>query len=207
MTRFRKSVGLVLAGLPMLVGAVDLGTVGALFPIEERDALEEIQARAAAVDWPARLASIRPERAFVVAPLALPRAEVARVRQAIPNYVLPFDLPGKDGAVLYPKGYRFNPLAYANVPLRLAAFDGADPDQVDWARHLVTNEGWDAPTLLATGGDARALGALVGKPVFGLTRAVADLLQLERVPALLASRGEILEIREVVLPMSKQEEP
>ena len=198
---------MALAWLPTLAGAVDLGTVGALYPIEERDALEEIQARAAAVDWRARLASLRPEPACVIAPLALPRVEEARLRQAIPSYVLPFDLPGKDGAVLYPQGYRFNPLAYVNVPLRLAAFDGADPDQVDWARHLVANEGWNAPTLLASGGDARALGALVGKPVFGLSRAMAELLHVERVPALLASRGEVLEIREIVVPIPEREEP
>lgn len=210
MNRYRNRLaGLCAVVLAAPALAVDLGTVGTVYEIAEPDAMDEIQTRAAAVDWKARLSSIDAAGAAILAPLSLPRVQEARVREVIPRYTLPFDLPDRDGGVLYPKGYQFNPLAYttARVPLRLAAFDGGDPDQVDWAKALVASEGLDGPTLLATGGDVRALGGMVGRPVFALTRPMAELLQLERVPARLDSQGAAVTIHEMVPPPRREEHP
>ena len=58
-----------------------------------------------------------------------PAATEHKVRQVIPFFALSFDIPDKDGNILYPAGYTFNPLEYLRLPSRLII---VAENQLDW---------------------------------------------------------------------------
>jgi conjugal transfer pilus assembly protein TraW len=95
------------------VCAVELGRVGAVYPIAEKDALSEIEQRAKNFDWTkifnkekntAKLKAYRPSDMEV-----LPSALEDSIRTVDMTYTTEFDVPDGRGNILYPKGYVFNP--------------------------------------------------------------------------------------------------
>ncbi len=70
------------------------------------------------------------------------------------NYTLPFDVPDprRRGAVLYPKGFTYNPLEYVTVPGSFLFFDASDPREVVMLPAIISRA--PAPVrVLVLGGD------------------------------------------------------
>jgi conjugal transfer pilus assembly protein TraW len=176
--------------------------LGALYPIEEPDALSEIEDRAAKVDWAkhlgpaavaARVRAYRPPNLE-----KLPRARADRDRFVDMSYTNERDIPDGKGGILYPKGFRFNPLDYLTVSSVFAVLDGNDPRQIQW---LKRQPWFDDPRLkiLLTDGDHTATAEAVGRHVYYLTTPVAQRMQLVAVPSLVNQEGHRLRVREFSL--------
>ena len=193
---------IVSAGALSAGSARNPGTVGAVYPIAEPDALSEIEERARRVDWEKvigrkivekKVVSFRPAG---LVPLA--RAEKGRKYTVDLTYTLSEDIPDGKGGTLYPKGYAFNPLDYVTLPNTLVVLDGADEAQVNW---FYSSEHFNdfKTILLITDGSYSELSKELKRPVYYADGAIIDRFDLEAVPAVVRQKGKNMEVQEIAV--------
>ena len=185
------------ASLP--VWAVDLGNFGAMYPIAEPDALAEMKAKAARVDWKKYLDReklTRKVREYRPKDLErLPAAGRDRAFLADMTYTLDMDIPDGKGGILYPKGYTFNPLDFVTLDRTLVIIDGSDARQVEWFRKSAWR-GDVKSMLLLTGGNWYKVQEKLKRPVFFADKRLVAKLGLKAVPAVALQKGRYMEVRE-----------
>lgn len=185
-------LGALLCALPAARGAAATSTIGRTWPIAEADAMTEIESRATTAG---SLAAQMPprEKWSALQAVSLPRTQETRIRKVVPFHMLEDDIRLADGRVLYPKGFRFNPLQYVTLPQRLVI---VHPRDLDWAIRTA------APTdfILLTAGDAVALSEKSRRPLYILEERVKARLGLAAAPVIVAQVGKALELREIRLP-------
>lgn len=135
------SIVLALACRPVL--AVDCGTQGSLYPIQEQSALAWLSERLHHLQRTGELTKL--EHAFkarVLASLERPKAVFGLTPTLIPKQwtkaltvTVHSDIQDAHGGVIYPAGTTLNPLAntLAHSHKRLLFFDGDDQQQLSWA--------------------------------------------------------------------------
>lgn len=186
------------------VQAKVLGTYGMTYQISEKDALAEIEARARQVDWNKVLDKKKVEN-YQGPPdrMSLPRAKRNRSFLVDMTYSTEIDVPDGKGGILYPKGYTFNPLDYVTYPKTLVVINGSDPDQVKWLAGSEYDKRLDV-TLLLTEGSFKTVAKKVSRPVFYADRKIIERLKLQAVPSIIRQKGRMMEVTEVVLPVSSK---
>ncbi len=127
--------------------AEDLGTIGPVYGIAERDFIEVLQARAAAKvadgSWQKAMENQKQKMVdYAHRPIGkkLPRALEYSARFFDPSIILDADISDAEGKVLFPKGTRVNPLDYKDYAKTLCFFDGDDAAQVEWAKAYCFDE-------------------------------------------------------------------
>jgi len=179
-----------------------LGTVGRVYPVEEPDALAEIQEAATRVDWnkamglgkiTEEIKRFRPNGLH-----SLPAAREDKAFQVDMTYTLGMDIPDGNGGVMYPKGYSFNPLDYLNMSSVLVVIDGEDQRQVAWFKSSAYMDDYHTKLLLS-GGGYYDLSEELKRPVFYLQDNVASRLHLSAVPSVVRQSGKKIEVTEVGL--------
>ncbi len=120
-----------------------------------------------------------------------------------PLYELDFDIRNPEtGEVLYPRGFRFNPLEYVHPAGSFLIVDGRSSLQVRALPGLLERGNLPSPVrILLTGGDAVAVGRLVGNraPVFPSCSALKRLLSYgvcRHVPCLITFDPPYLGVKE-----------
>ena len=206
MTMFSKfilSAGLLFfVTLPAQAAVQNLGTFGRTYPIAERDAIQEIKDRAAAVDWNQVFSPEKTEKAikgYKPETISLPGVFENRKRLVDISYQLEMDIPDGKGGILYPRGYVFNPLAYVNFSKTLVIINGDDARQVDWFTGS-GHAGKMETLLLITDGSYYDLAKKLNRPVFYATSRIVQRLQLRAVPSVACQSGKYMEIKEIALP-------
>jgi conjugal transfer pilus assembly protein TraW len=181
------------------VPAKDLGRFGAVYPIAEPDALEEIRAKAARVDWKKvfnREKMARKIREYKPHDLVkLPAAGHARTFLADLSHTLDMDIPDGKGGILYQKGYTFNPLDYVNFSRTLVIINGNDRRQIEWFRNSSWSKDLNA-MLLLTEGSYFKLAERLKRPVFYANKLLVTRLGLQAVPSVAVQKGRMMEVRE-----------
>lgn len=178
----------------------DLGIKGTVYPIIERDALEEIEEQANRVDWgklfdkkanDRRIKNYKPSNI-----VHLSRSKINRVRTVNISYALEFDIPDGKGGILYPKGFLFNPLDYLLYPNTIVVINGADREQVEWFKHSAH---FDSSTcvLWITDGNYYDLSGELGRPVYYANDFIVRRFELQFVPCLIVQKGNRLEVTEI----------
>lgn len=192
---------------PEPVSGKNLGTVGAVYPVAERDALLEIQERVREVDWGKifdREKYIEKVRAFKPKDLtALKEAEEDSVYLVDLTYTLGFDIPDGKGGILYPEGYTFNPLDYVTFPGTIVVIDGSKEEQVEWFS-ASGYAGSPEVMLLITDGSYYDLMERLGRPVYYATGVVVERLKLHAVPSVIAQRGNMMEVRVIAIGKARR---
>jgi conjugal transfer pilus assembly protein TraW len=193
------TIGFLLYLAPVSYASV-VGSGGAVYPIHEKDALEELHERIKQVNWNRHLEglgrSIKAYRPGTLHPL--PKAREDRTFTVDLTYTLEFDIPDGSGGILYPKGYTFNPLDYAGLPNTLVFIDGEDTEQVAWFR----NSGYaknPRVMLLLTNGSHVSVSGKLQRPVFYATRQIAERFRLQAVPSVLYQKGRLVEVKEFAI--------
>lgn len=185
-----------------LAGLHDLGTFGTTYHIAEKDAIEKIKKKAAKTDWSKHfnkekmekaVRRYRPEHIF-----RLPRATQDRTFRVDMSYAVDFNIPDEKGGILYPKGYRFNPLEYVQWPGILVVIDGSDKDQVTWLRSSQYVKDYKT-MLLVTDGGFWDLSHNLKRPVFYATRQIVNRFQLKAVPSVIQQSGNYMEVKEIAV--------
>ena len=195
------SVGILLCSLQ--VQARDYGQQGAVFPVIERDLLEQIQSRLIAMqksgEMDRRNAELKNRTLAKVerpAPVAgLINARATRSWQFDPTIMLAEDISDAKGKRIWARGARVNPLDSVRLRSDLLFLDGDDAGQLKWAlaqqnkAKLILTKG--APLILMRAQKRRFYFDQGGKLVrhFGI----------KALPARVRQNGQMLEISEIAL--------
>ena len=201
-------LALVLAGP---VQARDYGQQGTVFPVIERDLLQQIHARLLAMEQSGETARLneelkrrtvaRVERPEPVAGLV--RAEAARQWSFDPTITLETDIRGAKGELIHARGTRVNPLDSVELRADLLFFDGDDPDQLAWA--LRQSPG--AKLILVRGAPLQLMKARQRRFYFDQGGKLSAHFAIRAVPARVRQQGRLLEVSEIVLPQAKGARP
>ena len=200
MTRRLLTTGLVVMLWTTAVLAKNLGEVGRTWPIAEKDALTEIEAKARQVEWRKVLERKKVEQ-YRGPPDkgSLPRAKRDRTFPVDLTYTTSIDVPDGKGGILYPRGYTFNPLDYVTYPKTLVVINGNDPEQVQWLAASEYATRLDV-MLLLTEGSYQSLAKRVSRPVFYADRKIIDRLHLQAVPSVVRQKERLMEVSEIAVP-------
>ena len=193
--RYRVSITVFssLAAIGMAWPAFGDQTLGRTYAIAEPDAITEIQQRAAQIDWKAKAKSIDVRASIRKGSVRVPPATKSAHYPLDLTYILSFDIPDGKGGVLYPKGYRFNPVAFVHLPYKLGVI-GTRPAELAWAKRQKGAIVW-----MTAGGDPLALTDQLQMPVYLYTPQMAKRMPVHGTPALIAQQGDRLVVNEYVV--------
>lgn len=181
--------------------AKDLAVTGRTYGIAERDALDELEGHVKAVDWQKHLKSIKPANFRPANLTSLPRATKAQTFLVDMSYTLENDIVNDKGELIYPKGYRFNPLDYIQYKRTLVIINGEDSDQIRWFQSSELRKHLEV-SLFITQGTSSELAKKMKRPVFYATNPLIGRFQLKAVPSIIKANGRNMEINEVVVHRS-----
>jgi len=215
-----KTVGstivIILAGvllLPLCSTAKNIGVVGTVYDIVEKDALKEMQEKAAKVDIEKILK--RKETANKIKHFTpsdidfLRKIEPAKADSTFlvdMTYTLDIDIPDADGNILYPKGYKFNPLDYITYPKTLVILNAKSPQQLGWFKQSDYVKDLRT-TLLITDGEFYDLAKTLKRPVFFASKHIIDVFRIKATPSVVRQKGSLMEVTEVDVSKVKPPKP
>ncbi|MGA9535833.1 MAG: hypothetical protein WBR24_07975 [Desulfobacterales bacterium] len=175
-------IGLLAGYLVGTLGAVqakNLGQAGPVYPIIETSVRQRQEPN-------------QKRRSQSFAPLSLPPALVETEQFLDLSYTVPQDITDADGKVLYPKGYRFNPLEHRRFRT-MVVINGSDAKQMDWADSL--EDAADPMTrIVITQGDKAAVSLRFKRRVYRLHPQVAQRYRITSVPAIVKQKGAVLAV-------------
>jgi conjugal transfer pilus assembly protein TraW len=184
-----------------------LGVFGKIYTIAETDALQEIESKAASIDWQKVIQSnenLEKLKNFKPKDISkLPKAIHDRTYLVDMTYTLDFDIPNGKGGILYPVGYTFNPLDYMDYPRTLVVFDAADPEQIEWLEASAFAK--DINTrLLITDGIYLKTRTRLSRHVYFAMPTIINRLQLQAVPSVIRQKGNKMEVTEIDIAKAKE---
>ncbi len=187
----------LIAATPTLAGTMkNLGIAGAVYSISEPDLLAELRDY---VQTPNIEKQLQEQAHYQPKDMRkLPKAKEDRTFDVDMTYTLTHDLTDGSGHVLYPRGFKVNPLQYVNFVGGVVVIDGSDPKQVEWFEKspYAPNE---LAILLLSDGYALELTRKLKRPVYYLTDIIAERFRLAAVPSVVVKKGNDMSVREVKL--------
>lgn len=190
--------------LPAAASARDYGQQGTVFPIIERDLLEQIHARLTAMERSGETARLNEDlkrrtlaRVERPAPVAgIVRASEERRWTFDPTITLAADIRGAQGELIHAAGTRVNPLDSVVLRGDLLFLDGDDPDQLAWAMRQQAG----AKLILTKGTPLALMKARQRRFYFDQGGTLTAKFGIRAVPARVRQQGRTLEVTEIVLP-------
>lgn len=183
----------------------DLGTLGDLAPIAERDLIEVMKERFAKLD----ISEIKKKainrfwmnQKFI----ELPEASESILRKLDPTVVVPQEMRAPDGTLIHAAGTLINPLEIRPFLQRLVVIDPGQNWQVTLAREQIQAYGLNQlVTIILTrlpresGWDElKKIEATLGQPAYLLQTDVHTRFDLQRVPSIVTAKEKHFYIQEV----------
>ena len=198
----------LLAALPASLQARDYGQRGAVFPVIERDLLEQIHSRLTQMERSGETARLNEDlKRRTIARVNRPdpvagivRASEARRWQFDPTITLAADIRGAKGELIHAAGTRVNPLDSVGLRADLLFLDGDDPDQLAWALKQTVN----AKLILVKGAPLELMKARQRRFYFDQGGKLTERFGIRSVPARVRQQGRLLEISEIALPPKRR---
>ena len=185
------------------IKTLDLGIQGPTREIAEVDLIEEMQRRAAQIDWAAKKREVLARFWEHTEFYPLPEATENRERLIDPSVIAPRDVTAPDGTLIVRAGQHINPLDRLPFTQRLVVFDTTSPAQVEIALKLGKEAAPRRVTYIATRLDRETgwnglekVETALSAPVYLLTPDLRERFQLERSPATVEARGKAFAVRE-----------
>jgi conjugal transfer pilus assembly protein TraW len=195
--------GLVMLVMSIALGSVllassgqikNIGTIGSTYPVIEPDLAEEVRARINKVKM-ARIMDEHRQNYKAKDIYALPTAKRDRIFFVDMTFTLDHDIPGENGEIMYKRGLTWNPLEYVSPP-ELVVINGEDDKQREWFEKSPYSKNLKIK-LLTSAGFATPLIQQLQRPVYYLTKPIADRLQLAAAPSVITKNGKKLMVQEV----------
>ena len=191
---------------PAATAADDLGTVGPVYPVEEPDMLQVIEAKLHEKERTGELARLQREAAArAEASLRQPRpveglarATERKVRYIDPGVTFPAAILAPDRSTVVPAGTSVNPLDYLSLSSWLLFFDARDPDQTRYAATLLSRYQSGVKPILVGGSFVTVARAWKRRVYYDQGGALVRRLGIRHVPALVSQEGLWLRIDELV---------
>ncbi len=191
---------LFLLATPVITPAmVELESVGTVYPVIEPDVRIEMKQQAGE-KWKDEITHYQEKVKQYQPPnlQRLPKAKQNRSYSVDMTYTLDRDLKDKDGNILYPKGYRFNPLNYMSLSIGLVVIDGSDPTQVKWFKDSPYSQNHRVKLLLSDGYAQELIGD-INRAVFYLSKDVAKRFHLAAVPCIAVQQEKHIQVTEFLI--------
>ena len=193
---------------PAPVLARDYGQRGTVFPVIERDLLEQIHSRLTQMERSGETARLNEDlKRRTIARVNRPdpvagivRASEARRWQFDPTITLAADIRGAKGELIHAAGTRVNPLDSVGLRADLLFLDGDDPDQLAWA----LKEDANAKLILVKGAPLELMKARQRRFFFDQGGKLTEKFGIRSVPARVRQQGRLLEISEIALPPKRR---
>nr|WP_247714290.1 type-F conjugative transfer system protein TraW [Qipengyuania aerophila] len=184
--------------------ARDFGQRGTVFPVIERDLLEQIHSRLTQMERSGETARLNEDlKRRTIARVNRPdpvagivRASEARRWHFDPTITLAADIRGANGELIHAAGTRVNPLDSVGLRAELLFLDGDDPDQLAWALKQNAN----AKLILVKGAPLELMKAGQRRFYFDQGGKLTERFGIRSVPARVRQQGRLLEISEIALP-------
>lgn len=200
---------LSLSALPppiSVVRARDHGVMGQTWPIIEPDLLATIDTRLRTLKGNGSLERMQtalkakaedrvrnPVPVAGIAPTQSPRRWLFD-----PSIVVAQDVRDQKVNVIAARGARVNPLALVAMTTDLVFVDGREPDQLEWATRNWASA--KAKIIFVSGSPFDRMGEYQRRFFFDQHGTLTAHFGIAHVPAVVSQQGEVLEIREIVLP-------
>ncbi|HEZ4832874.1 TPA: conjugal transfer protein TraW [Neisseria meningitidis] len=181
--------------------------IGTTYPIAEKHAIREIEARLKAKQDSGQLAAMQKEvqdrinrSALNLQPLeGLAKATKGSVRYFDPSYTLTETIYDQDGQIIAPAGTVVKPLEVAPILFKMFFFDGREPDQIELAKKLAAEYGESFMPIL-TAGNWYELSLEMNQAVYyDQEGRMSKSFQLNEVPSLVSQERDRLRV-EVMKP-------
>ena len=193
---------------PAEVLARDYGQRGTVFPVIERDLLEQIHSRLTQMESSGETARLNEDlKRRTIARVGRPdpvagivRASEARRWHFDPTITLAADIRGAKGELIHAAGTRVNPLDSVGLRADLLFLDGDDPDQLTWALKQAAN----AKLILVKGAPLELMKAGQRRFYFDQGGKLTERFGIRSVPARVRQQGRLLEISEIALPPKRR---
>ena len=202
-----RCLALVGATLPPFSAAhaEDLGVIGPVYPIVEKDLLTYIEGRLRAKEASGELATIRREvteraRNSIETPqpiTGLGKAAKTRTYYYDPSVIVPSAITDDTGRVLVAAGTMVNPLDTVSLSKRLIFFDARDPRQVRAARALIDAHRGQVKPILTGGSYMDLMRQWKLRVYYDQQGVLVRQLGIRAVPALVSQEGKRLRIDEL----------
>jgi conjugal transfer pilus assembly protein TraW len=111
---------------------------------------------------------------------------------------IPDDIVGINGEIIYPKGYRYNPMEYVFMRRILVFINGRDEKQIQWYKKSPYTA--DMRTmLLITDGSYWEVKKKLKTMVYYANRKIIDRMGIKAVPSVAVQNKTELEVREYAI--------
>jgi conjugal transfer pilus assembly protein TraW len=191
---------ILINSIPVAVWAKDLGEYGATYAIIEEDAIRHLKKAIAGFDMEKfKKSQIEKIRNYKPKDLVdLPVARADSVFKVDMTGTIPDDIVGINGEIIYPKGYRYNPMEYVFMRRILVFIDGRDEKQIQWYKKSPYTT--DMRTmLLITDGSYREVKNKLKTMVYYANRKIIDRMGIKAVPSVAVQNKTELEVREYAI--------
>lgn len=198
-------VALAAACLTGYVVAEDLGAVGPVYEIAERDAIVAMKAKMEKLQKSGKLDKLSKEARNRVASAAKSPTPVDGIGTVLvpssrlidPTVVYSEPVKTETGQVILPAGARINPLESAGLTKTLVFFDGRDSHQVSAVAALVKKHGSRVKPVLVAGNWFDLSKEWNAQVYFDQKGTLSKRWGIKAVPAVVTQHGNRLLVREV----------
>lgn len=183
----------------------DFGVKGPVRDILERDLIEVMKERVAAIDWEEKKRRAKENFWKKQTYLPLPEAVVDSQRFVDPTIAITRDITGADGTVIVKAGAKINPLEMKSFDQALVVFDPLSEGQLNTVK-ILSNQlksKYNRITYIATRfdqtdgqGSYKKITDALDAPVFKLTPEVKSRFDLKSVPVTVTAEGKMFVLTE-----------
>lgn len=182
--------------------ATDLGVIGTVYPVKEKNLIEHIKDKLVQKEQSGELAQLHGKLkdqavAYAKRPggISIPRAGAYRALEINPTYTLDRDITDADGNVLFKAGTQVNPLDIRPLTKALCFVDGDDKEQLEWVRrHCTANV---RNKIILVNGDIEIAGKYLQRRVyFDQQASLVTKFQIQALPAVIRQSGKVIYVEE-----------
>lgn len=114
------------------------------------------------------------------------------------TYTNPDDIYDNNGKILYPKGFKFNPLDYQTLHYQMIVINGNNQEEITW---LIRNNYTDniKYKILLSDGNYQEVSKLLNQPVFYAIPKITDKFNLKYTPSVITQIGNKIEVKEICI--------
>lgn len=121
------------------------------------------------------------------------------------TYTNPNDIYDNKGDIIYPKGFKFNPLDYQTIHYQIIVINGNSKEELDW---LIKNNYTDniKYMILLSDGNYKEVGEKIKQPVFYAMPKITEKFNIQHTPSIITQIRNKMEVKEICLSCKKENE-
>ena len=121
------------------------------------------------------------------------------------TYTNPDNIYDNKGDIIYPKGFKFNPLDYQTIHYQMIVINGNSKEEIEW---LIKNNYLDniKYMILLSDGNYKEVGEKLNQPVFYAMPKITEKFNIEHTPSIITQIGNKMEVKEICLSCKKESE-